>query len=320
MALLLQDHEVRRLLTMEQAIGAVEDAFRALAHGEATNFPRQRSAAPGVAFNVLCASLKALDVAGLKCYPIVRQDVTVGSSFTMLLYRISTGAMLAVMEANSLGQIRTGAASAVAAKYMARAESRVMALFGAGWQAESQLDALALVLPRLERVEVIGRGREGAERFCRTMSERLKLEVMISANVERSVSAADVVTTATGAHMPLFDGRWLKPGVHVNAIGSNYADKQEIDATTVRRAQRIAVDDVAVARLESGDLLAVSGLDWNGVQPLCNVVAGMAPGRASDDEITLFESHGLGLQDLAGAYRAFERARASGVGMEVPLR
>jgi ornithine cyclodeaminase/alanine dehydrogenase len=320
MALLLQDDEVRSLLAMDQAIEAVEDAFRALARGEACNFPRQRSAAPGVAFNVLCSASQALDAAGVKCYPIVRRDVTVGSSFTMLVYRISTGALLAVMEANALGQIRTGAASAVAAKYMARPDSRVMALFGTGWQAESQLEALARVLPRLERVDVLGRNRERAERFCRTMSERLQLTVAVSADVERSVSEADVVTTVTGARQPLFDGRWLKAGVHVNAVGSNYPDKQEIDANTVHRAGRIVVDDVAVARSECGDLLAVSGLEWSTVHPLCSVVAGIVRGRESSGEITLFESHGLGLEDLAAACRVLERAQEAGAGMDVPLR
>src|SRR5258706_6994284 len=157
MAQLLQEDDVRRLLTMDEALAAVEDAFRAVAHGEAVNVPRQRGAMPGVTINVLCAISTALDATGVKCYPIVRQDITVGSSFTMLVYKISTGALIGVLEADALGQIRTGAASGVATKYLARPESRGMTLFGAGWQARSQLEAISRVLPRLERINLVER-------------------------------------------------------------------------------------------------------------------------------------------------------------------
>lgn len=323
MAQLLQEDDVRRLLTMDEALAAVEDAFRAVAHGEALNVPRQRGAMPGVTINVLCAISTALDATGVKCYPIVRQDVTVGSSFTMLVYQISTGALIGVLEANTLGQIRTGAASGVASKYLARSDSRVMTLFGAGWQAESQVEAVARVLPKLERINVLGRSPERTQRFCQVMAERLHLELIASRDPERAVAQADVITTVTGSREPLFDGRWLRPGVHINAVGSNFAEKQEIDATAVQRADCIVVDDLAVARIESGDLLAAEaqiGFDWNAVHPLCNIVAGIAPGRTSSQQITLFESHGLGLEDLAVASRALKLAQRQGVGIKIPLR
>jgi alanine dehydrogenase len=323
MALLLQEEDVRRLLTMEHALTAVEDAFRAQARGEASNFPRQRNASPGVDMNILCAASTALDAAAIKCYPVVRQDISVGSSFTVLVYRISTGAMIGVLEANTLGQIRTGAASGVATKYLARAESRVMTLFGSGWQAESQLEAIARVLPKLERVNVVGRSAERAQRFCRTMAKRLDVELVASGEPERAVREADVITTITGSREPVFDGRWLRPGVHINAAGSNFAEKQELDSAAVQRSDLIVVDDVAVARIESGDLLAAEakdGLDWSRVQALCHVVAGAAPRRTSPEQITLFESHGLGLEDLAVAARVLELARGEEIGIEVPIR
>lgn len=323
MANLLLEEDVRRLLTMDEALVAVEDTFRDWARGEAVNVPRQRGSLPGVTMNTLCAISTALDVAGVKCYPIVRQDITVGSSFTMLVYRISTGALIGVLEANALGQIRTGAASGVATKYLARPDSRVMTMFGAGWQAESQLDAIARVLPQLERVNVVGRSPERVRRFCDTMRQRLDLELIIGRDPETAVMEADVVTTITGSPEPLFDGRWLQPGVHINAAGSNFANKRELDTTAVQRAHRIVVDDLALARIESGDLLgaeAQAGLDWNAVQPLCEVVGGSVPGRTSPDEITLFESHGLGLEDLAVAARVLDLARERKVGMEIPIR
>jgi alanine dehydrogenase len=321
MAILLSDKHVRELLPMEAAIVAVEDAFRHWANGAAVNVPRQRGSLPGVTINALCAISTALDAAGVKCYPIVRQDVTVSSSSTMLVYRISTGALAGVMEATTLGQIRTGAASGVATKYLARPESRIMTMFGSGWQAETQLEAIARVLPKLERVNVISRSPERAQDFCRKMKTQVDLELVASPDPKAAVQAADLVTTITGSAVPVFDGQWLSPGVHVNAAGSNFANKRELDATAVGRAARIVADDVALARLESGDLLAAEAVfDWSAVVPLSDIVAGRAAGRTSRDEITLFESHGLGLEDLAAACRVLELARERGVGMEIPIQ
>jgi len=165
--------------------------------------------------------------------------------------------------------------------------------------------------------------KPAVRRFCDTMRQRVKLELIIGRDPETAVSEADVVTTITGSREPVFDGRWLRPGVHVNAAGSNFADKREIDETAVQRANRIVVDDVALARIESGDLLSAevhASLDWNSVQALFQVVASGAPARRPPDEITLFESHGLGLEDLAVAARVLELARAQGIGIEIPIR
>lgn len=323
MAKLLKEEDVRSLLTMDDALTAVEEAFRAVARGEAINVPRQRGALHGVTMNALGAISTALDVMGMKVYPIVRQDVTVGSSFQMLVYKISTGALIGVLEAEALAQIRTGAASGVATKYLARRESRVMTLYGAGWQAQGQLEAISRVLPGLERVNVVGRSPERVRQFCVQMAERFHLELIPSPDPQRAVMEADVVTTVTGSSTPVFDGRWLRPGVHINAVGSNFAEKQELDAISVRRADHIVVDDLAVARLECGDLLhpeASAGLDWNAIHSLSDVVGGLVPGRTSPEQITLFESQGLGLEDLAVASVILDLAQRRGVGMEIPLR
>lgn len=323
MALLLLDRDVRELLTMDAALAAVEGAFRDWANAAATNVPRQRGFLPGVTLNVMPSISTALDAAGVKCYPIIRQDVTVSSSSTMLVYRISTGALVGVLESSALGQIRTGAASGVASKHLARPESRVMTMFGAGWQAESQLEAIARVLPKLERVNVIGRSAERARSFCEKMKRHVAAELIAARDAKAAVEEADVITTITGSAMPVFDGRWLRPGVHINAAGSNFANKRELDAIAVARADRIVADDVAVARLESGDLLgaeAEAGFDWSAVRALSDVVAGRVAGRTSPDEVTLFESQGIGLEDLAAACRVLDLARERGVGMEIPIR
>jgi ornithine cyclodeaminase/alanine dehydrogenase-like protein (mu-crystallin family) len=197
-----------------------------------------------------------------------------------------------------------------------------VALFGAGWQAQSQLEGLAHVLPGLTCVEVVGRDPERVQRFCAAMSDRLAVDVRACASGERAVADADVVVTATGSTHPLFDGSRLRVGTHINAVGSNYPDKQEIDALTVERADRVVVDDIAVARTESGDLIAAAAtgrFDWQRALALCDVVSGSACGRSSADEITLFESHGLGIEDLAVAACAIERARSEGVGSEIAI-
>jgi ornithine cyclodeaminase/alanine dehydrogenase-like protein (mu-crystallin family) len=308
---------------MHEALVAIEDAFRSVAEGEAVNFPRCRGVSRDVTLNTLAATSSRLGAAAVKAYPVVRRDVTVGSSLTVLVYKLSTGALDAIIEASELGQIRTGAASGVAAKYMARSESRVMTIFGAGFQAETQIRALSLALPMLERVNVVSRSPERANQFCNEAMRSMDLQVMVAPDLERAVREADVITTATGAARPLFDGNWLRPGTHVNAIGSNYAEKQEIDGTTVRRAARIVVDDMEVAKMESGDLIATDvqfGLDWGAIRPLSDVVGGLAPGRVSSTEITLFESQGIGLEDLAAACHVLSRAREGGIGVEIPIQ
>jgi ornithine cyclodeaminase/alanine dehydrogenase-like protein (mu-crystallin family) len=273
--------------------------------------------------NAMCSISTAIDAAGVKCYPIIRQDVTVSSSSTMLVYRISTGELIGVMESTTLGQIRTGAASGVAARYLARPDSRIMTMFGAGWQAETQLEAVARVLPKLERVNVLSRSLERAQRFCDKMQPRVDAALIAAHDAKLAVQEADLITTITGSAVPVFDGHWLRPGVHINAAGSNFATKRELDTVAVQRANRIVADDVALARLESGDLIgaeAQAGFDWSAVLPLSDIVAGKAAGRTSPDDITLFESHGLGLEDLAAACRVLDLARERGVGMDIPIR
>jgi len=320
MSRLLKDEHVRQLLPMDDALAALDASFRDVARGQAVNVSRHRGALGGSTINAMGAISSALDTMGMKVYPIVRSDVTVGSSFQMLVYRLSTGALIGVLEVESLSQIRTGAASGVATRALARPDSRVMTIFGAGWQARAQLDAIAAVLPGLERVNVIGRSPERVQRFCAEMGKRHGFAIVAAADAKRAVEEADVVTTITGSATPVFDGRWLAPGTHVNAAGSNFASKQELDAVAVSRAQRIVADDVEVARIECGDLVALGAdFDWSRVRSLAEVLAGSAPGRTSRDEITLFESQGIGLEDLAVASRVLERAEREGVGIEIPL-
>jgi ornithine cyclodeaminase/alanine dehydrogenase-like protein (mu-crystallin family) len=210
---------------------------------------------------------------------------------------------------------------------MARGDSRVMTLFGAGWQARAQLDAIARVLPALQRVNVVSRSPERVAAFCADMRPVLESigsaaagALVAAGDIAAAVRESDLITTITGSKVPLFDGAWLQPGTHVNAAGSNFAEKRELDSTAVARAVRIVADDVEVAKIESGDLVNAAGLDWSRVRPLADVVGGGYPGRGSADEITLFESQGLGLEDLAVAAVLLERAAERGIGIDIPLQ
>jgi ornithine cyclodeaminase/alanine dehydrogenase len=317
MTVLLREPEVEELLPIREAVEAVEDAFRLLGRGDALNCPRRRGTVRGAVLNVMWALAPSLGAMGVKVYPIVRADVTRGSSFTFLLYGLPDGGLEAILEADTLGQRRTGAASAIATKYLARQDSETLAIFGAGWQAESQVEAVAHVLPRLRRVLVVGRSPERRDRFIAEMRRRTGLPVE-AAKPESAVRGSDVIITATGSSEPVFDGNWLVPGTHVNAVGSNFAEKRELDAEALHRADQVVVDSAEVARLESGDLL-INGFDQERLKELGTIVAGRAPGRRETNEITVFESHGLALQDLACAVRVLRRALELGAGAELPM-
>jgi alanine dehydrogenase len=317
MSMLLREFEVDELLTVPEAIEAVEVAFSLLGRGDAVNCPRRRGAAGDAVLNVMWALAPTLGAMGVKAYPIVRTDVTQGSSFTFLMYNLPGGQLHAILEAGVLGQRRTGAASAVATKYLANPDSQTLSAFGTGWQAESQVEAVAQVLPRLSRVLVVGRSLERRDSFIEKMRPRLGIPLETS-EAEAAVREANVLITATGSSEPVFDGAWLSPGTHVNAVGSNFAEKREIDRETLRRSSRVVADSVEVARLESGDLLR-NGFDFEGLEELGAIVAGSAPGRRGADEITVFESQGLALEDLLCAVRVIRRARELGVGTELPV-
>ncbi|MEQ7007052.1 ornithine cyclodeaminase family protein [Actinopolymorpha sp. B17G11] len=311
--LLLTDEDVGNLLSLDAAVATSEEAFRLLGTGAAENGVRQRVSRDAAVLNLMGAIAPTLGVMGVKTYPVVRTDVTQGSAFTFQLFDLSTGQLAALLRANVLGNIRTAAATAVATRQLARPDSRTLAVFGTGWVAHGQVLATTRVLPSLERVLVVGRSPERTATFCTEMALETGLEVAPS-EPEVAIRAADVVITATGARTPVFDGTWLRAGTHVNAVGSNYADKQELDAEAVITADVVAVDSLDVARAECGDLLA--GLsDWSGVVELGAVLVGNAAGRGVDNDITVFESQGLALLDLTAARYVVRRAGEERVGI-----
>lgn len=316
--LYLREAEVERLLTMEMALEAVESAFRAAPAGQIQNHPRQRLHPQGGALlHYMAAADQTTGYFGLKIYTSSRAGVR----FLVPLYRLDTGALVALLEADRLGQMRTGAASGVATKYMARAEASRVGVLGSGHQASTQLLALARVR-QLTEIRVYSPNPEHRKAFADAMSAALALPVEAVTNAEAAVRAADIVVVVTSAKEPALRGAWLAPGTHVNAVGANFPQKRELDDDVVARAARIVVDSREQSQQEAGDLIAPFQAQperWQAVRELSEVVAGEFPGRGSPQEITLFKSNGVALEDVATAARVYERARAEGVGRTLAM-
>jgi alanine dehydrogenase len=317
MALFLDEQQVTDLLTMEIALTAVEEALKQHGLGTAINNPRTRVRLPTGQLHLMGAALPTRGVIGYKAYTAFRGK----ARFHVMLYSADTGELLAMLQADRLGQMRTGAASGVATKYMARSDAHSIGIFGTGWQARSQLEAVCAVR-QIQRIKAFGRDAARRQTFCTEMSQQLGLPVEPAETPDAVVKGMDVVITSTSAREPLFDGNWLEPGAHINAIGSNALIRREIDDTTVRRSTLIVVDSKAQAHLECGDLLGPleRGLiHWEQVRELGDVVAGLIPGRRQDSEITLFESHGLAIWDLAAGMAVYDAAKTKGLGREIAL-
>lgn len=321
MALYLTEQDVGRLLSMEACIEAVEQAFRQWAAGRADNRPRARATVPGAVLHALASGSDVWGRLAAKVYATTR----LGARFVVLLFDGRTSDLLAVIEADRLGQTRTGAATGVATRRLARREARSLGIIGTGWQARSQAQAVATVR-RLERISVFGRDRDRLLEFCRETEEACGVGTAACASAEEAVRASDILVTATSSAQPVLQGAWLAPGVHVNAVGSNRLERRELDGDAVRRADLIVVDSIEQARLEAGDLLAAGAASAAGrpgspaaapidrAVELKDVVGGAHPGRRGDLEITLFKSLGIGLEDLAAASLVYDRAVETGAG------
>lgn len=316
MALYLNEREVESLLEMPAVIDAVETVMAAHGRGDVIDFPRQRVRLPGSITHMLQAGVPDLNLTGFKVYTSSGGR----ARFWVHLFDASNGDPVAVLEADRLGMMRTGAAGAVAAKWLARPDVRVVGVFGAGWQAEGQIQALCAVFD-LSEVKVFARDRDRLGQFCARMSTLTGCKVVPAKNAEETVRGSDIVVTVTTASKPLFDAEWLEAGVHINAAGSNSLARQELSESTLRRVNLICVDARDTALREAGDLLPL--LEKGRTYPgrwveLGEVIAGVRPGRTNGTEITLFESQGMGIQDIAVAHRVLSLARERGVGAALP--
>jgi ornithine cyclodeaminase/alanine dehydrogenase-like protein (mu-crystallin family) len=305
----LSEEDVTSLVSPGEAIPVIEDCFRRLAAAQVELMPRRRFAVADGSFAVMAAADRGLGVAGVKSYAVAAGRV----EFVVSLFDLAEASLVAMVAADRLGQVRTGAASGVAAKHLARPGAESLGLIGAGWQAESQLAAIRDAVPTIERVVVSSRTSERAAAFA----ERHGAEV---AESPAEAGACDVVVTATSSKDPVLRGDWLSPGALVCAIGANVATARELDSQVIARATLVCCDSLEDARLESGDLIepvAAGQLDWLEVQELHSIVAGELPGRQADDDVVVFKSNGIAPWDVALAYEVVRRARERGVGVRL---
>ena len=316
MTRILREADVLRVIDMDSVIVAVAAAMRELGEGTAQNEPRRRAFAPGALLNVMFATYPGADCMGSKTYSVSRGEVR----FLVSVFGLD-GALRALIEADNLGAYRTGAATGVAAKALARPGPVVVGLIGTGHQARTQALALARAL-EVSEMRVFGRDAGRRDEFVAERSEALGVRVVAASGAEEAVRDADVVVTMTTSSTPVLESAWVKDGALVVGAGSNFPNRAEIPSDLVARAHTVVVDQMATARLESGDLLSAEKdgkFDWARATELGTVLAGGARPAAEAAGITLFESHGLALWDLAAASAVLPKAIAQGLGEEVAL-
>jgi len=317
-ALFLDEACVRQLVTMEDALAAVEEVFGAQGRGGVFNVPRVRAPVKGGTLRITAAVLSYRGYYGVKVSSTAVFHSNAGRMFC--LYREETGELCAVVQVFAMGALRTGAASGIATKYLANPDAAVLGVLGSGRQAHTQVDAVCAVRP-IREIRVWSPRAASREAFCADVKNVNKINAMPVDSQEAAVRGADVLITATTSTSPVVQGAWLKRGVHINAIGANFEHRRELDSATVAAAKFIATDDTEQVRYESTDLavpVSEGLLSWDQVHSLGDVVAGKIKGRNTHDDVTLFKSLGVAIEDVALAARAYEKALKLGVGMTLP--
>jgi ornithine cyclodeaminase/alanine dehydrogenase-like protein (mu-crystallin family) len=307
--LYLRESDVRELLSPAEAVEAIEACFGRIAGGAVQQAPRRRLPLVEGRLADMAASDLELGFAGVKAYA----GFADGAAFVFALFSVERPELVAVIEADWLGRLRTGAASAVAAKYLARSGATSLGILGCGGQAETQVTCIRAAVPAIERVVAYCRTARNLQEFCKRVGAE-------PAESHREAAAHDVVVTITTSRDPVLRGEWLQSGALVCAVGANNGRSRELDNVVLERASFVCCDWLEQARIESADLIEpvqTGVLDWLEVHELHEVVGGELPGRQSDDDIVVFKSNGLAAWDVAIAAAAVERARERGAGTEL---
>jgi len=314
--LFLREHDIESLITMPLAIDTMEEAFRAMANGQADNSPRVRVKAAGILLHSMTAAAEYLGLVGWKQYTTTRQ----GAKFLIGLYSQASGELIAMLEADRLGQVRTGAVTGLAVRRLAPLDVEEVGLFGTGWQAEGQLAAVAAERP-LKRAYVYGRDAGRRTAFAERTASQLQLDVVACDQPRDVVEQRPLIVTATSSREPVFEGAWLSDGALVCAVGSNRLQSAEFDVTTARRARYVVCDDVECCRRESGDLhraAEAGAFAWDDALGLAELVAGDPPARSAAD-VVLFKSVGMAIEDVALGGRLLQRALEANLGEHLPI-
>jgi alanine dehydrogenase len=318
MTLHINESEVRQLLNMKMAMDAVEEVSRKQATGKVIVQPRRRFELPdGGFFHYMAAIDTEAGFIAMKQYTYVKGKL----QFLVPLYEIATGNLVALIEADYMGQMRTGAASGVATKYLARPNAKIVAIIGSGGQARTQLESISYVR-ELGVARVYGRDRERREKFAAEMTKRLGISVQAAESCRVAVADAEVVCTATTSPKPVLFGADLSKGIHINAIGANYAHKRELDDPAVAQADLLFVDSLEQSKQEAGDLILGFKKQpgrWGQVHELAELIGGKVAGRTGQEQTTLFKSNGIAAWDLAVAIPVFRCALERKMGRNLPL-
>jgi alanine dehydrogenase len=315
--LYLTESDVARLVTVKDAIDVLDETFRLWRDPGTTNLPRQRARLAAGALNLMGAACEHMGIFGLKAYFAGKG----GARYHVLLYAGDGSGLLAMIEADLLGALRTGAASGLATSLLAREDARTLGVIGSGKQARTQAAAVCAVRP-IERIRVYSPTREKRTAFAFAVADELGIETEPVDTGEACVAGADVIVTITKAKDPVVRSAWIGDGVHINAAGANSGDRRELDAETVMRARVRVTDHREQAKIEAGEFRELAGagrLAWDDVVELGDLVTGRAKGRTSPGDITLFKSLGIALEDIAFAQLIHRRAVEQGVGKLMPV-
>ena len=315
MPLLLTDEDVNRLLTLEDVFSAIEEMFRQMGRGNVSVFPRGKLHLGGGGLSILGGATHYQGMAGLKYYSKFGGVYR----FYVSLLDATTAELLALLRAGRLGELRTGSATGVAAKYLARPDASTVGVLGAGAQARIQLEGVCHARP-IRHARVYSPTPQKRQAYAQEMGQCLGIDVVVVEDPHDAVEGSDIVICMTTASAPVFNGDWLAPGTLVTSAGNTRWDAQEVDGTTIRRSDVVVADCLEQVRYESGELMQAverGVLRWEQVRELAEVVAAGVPGRTSDKQIIFFKSVGFGPEDVAAAKLAYDRARERGVGEEV---
>ena len=320
--LYLNEREVESLIKMPDVMRVVDECFKLQGQGRATNQPRRRVYVPDGMMHVMFASLMRGNEGylGLKTYTAFPG---IGVRFIFLLWDANSSELLSLMEANLLGQLRTGAASGIAAKYMANESIDEAGLIGTGRQAATQLEAICLARD-IKRVKIYSRNKDKRENFINRMQKKINSELINVDDPSKAVRGSRIVCTMTNASVPVFDGKDIEPGTTIIAAGSNKIANREIDDETFRKASqgRIVTDNLEGAKFESGDLVgAVNAniINWGQIVEIGMLASSAMPGRASEEEINLFLSQGVASEDVALGSAIFKLAKEKKMGTKLPV-
>jgi len=309
MTIIISEEQVKEILSVKITIELLEEAMKSLSSGKGFNSPRKRLPASynGGNLHFMAASWPEKGIAGHKSYVVTNGKPT----FVVILYSTEGEGLLAVLEANLLGQIRTGAASGLASKYLAIPDSKKLALIGSGFQAETQLEAISSQF-NLEQVNVYSRTEEKRNTFAEKMSNKLGLNISPCESSIEATDNCDIVSLITNSSTPVISDEQITKGIHVNAAGGNSWLRSELSTSSIEKFDFISCDDLIQAKTECKELMEATekGItSWNNIHELSNVIDNKIIGRKNHQDITLYESLGIAIQDIAVAKYVYDQLR-----------